>query len=534
MGDGVLVEFPSAVAAVENALTIQKLVTEYETEQPKEWRIRFRVGINVGDVIVEDDDIHGEGVNVAARLEGLCEPGEIYVSGTVYDQAAGKLEASFEDLGEQTVRNIAKPVRTFRVRNEQLREPPASQTVPSDALPLPDKPSIAVLPFENMSGDAEQEYFADGIAEDVITALSRFHWFFVIARNSSFSYKGTSPDVRKVAKDLGVKYVLEGSVRKAGNRTRVTAQLIDALTGHHVWAERYDRDLDDIFAVQDEITEAIAAAVAPSFVSAEARRVERTAPENFDAWDHVMRGNWCLWRMRKENVAEARRQFAMAIERDPTSAIAYSGLAEAHNIEMLYGWGESYEKSAEQARRAATKAIELDDGNASAHCALAFVSFFQKDHDAAIELCERALAINPNLAIAEAVLGGIYCWTGNYDETIKHVKRSERLSPRDPVHSLWAISQATAEFCEGRYEIAADLAKKVTESFPNNPSAWRMLTSSCAHCGRDEDAKKALEQLLNLSPGLTIEACRQRVPAKQTTHLETYLDGLRKAGMKEN
>ena len=276
-GDGILVEFGSVVDAVRNALAIQEAMSGRDSNLPEDSRIRFRVGINVGDVIVEGDDIHGEGVNVAARLEGLCEPGEVYVSTAVHDQVEGKLAVTFENLGEQTLKNISKPTRVYRVSispEEATVRSEEATGVPS----LPDKPSIAVLPFENMSGDPEQEYFADGIAEDIITALSRFNWFFVIARNSSFSYKGTSPDIRQVASELGVQYVLEGSVRKAGNRVRITAQLIDATTGRHVWAERYDRELDDIFAVQDEITGAITGAVAPSFVAAEAKRAARKAP----------------------------------------------------------------------------------------------------------------------------------------------------------------------------------------------------------------------------------------------------------------
>lgn len=429
-------------------------------------------------------------------------------------------------------------IRTFTRRGfrfvAEVNEAQAPSAPPAAGRPVPaDKPSIAVLPFANLSNDPEQEYFSDGIAEDIIAALGRFHWFFVVARNSSFSYRDAAPDSSQVARDLGVRYVLEGSVRKSGNRVRVAAQLVDALNGRHIWAERYDRELDDIFAVQDEITEAIAAAVAPSFVSAEARRVDRKPPEDFDAWDHVMRGHWRLWRLGKENVADARREFERAIECDPNSAIAYSGLAGAITMEMMFGWTDSPELAAEEAYRAATRAIELDDGDASAHGTLAFVHFFGRRPDAAIESCERALALNPNLAFAEAVLASVYCWTGEYDATIRHIERSERLSPRDPVLNLFGIAQATAEFCAGRYEKAADLARKVTDMSPNSPSAWRMLTSSSALSGRDDDARAALSHLLQLAPGLTVAHCRRTVPTNQTAYLETYLDGLRKAGLPE-
>ncbi len=339
--------------------------------------------------------------------------------------------------------------------------------------------------------------------------------------------------MKQVARELGVRYVLEGSVRKAGSRVRITAQLIEAHSGRHVWAERYDRELDDIFAVQDEITGAISSAVAPSFVSAEARRVERKPPDSFDAWDLAMRGNWHLWHVAKDEVAEARRRFQEAVRRDPGSAIAHSGLATAFIMESYYMWSDDPEVTRAEAYRSAKRAIELDDGDAAAHCALAMIRFWTKQHDAAIDSCRRALALNPNLALAEAVLGGIYSWTGDYDDSIRHSENAERLSPRDPVHGQWGINRATAEFCAARYDAVAALARKAIEAAPGHPSAWRLLASSLAHMGRKEEAQAAVDELLRLVPGLTIERLRQTVPAKQTTHLEVYLDGLRKAGVPE-
>ena len=332
MGDGALVEFASAVDAVECAVDIQRNMADRNAGQPEDKQISFRVGINIGDIIIDGDDIFGDGVNVAARLEGEAVAGGICVSSDAYRQVVGKIDCPFEDLGELTLKNIASPVRAYRV----LLEDANAST--SGALKLPDKPSIAVLPFENMSGDPEQDYFADGIAEDIITGLSRFHWFFVIARNSSFTYKGSAVDVKQVARELGVQYVLEGSVRKGGNRVRITAQLIDALTGRHVWAERYDRDLDDIFAVQDEISEAITTTVAPAFISAEAQRAERKPPESFDAWDYCMRGNWYLSRRGKEDIARAIQLFEEALKRDPNSTMALSGLAFALGWTINSGW----------------------------------------------------------------------------------------------------------------------------------------------------------------------------------------------------
>lgn len=325
MGDGLLVEFASAVDAVQSAQEVQSAMAVHNADKSESDRMMFRVGINLGDVIVDGDDIHGDGVNIAARLEGISDPGGICISDNVHHQVRGKIDSNFDDLGLQDLKNIAEPVHVYGLTKLSA---PATST----PLPLPDKLSIAVLPFQNMSGDAEQEYFADGIAEDIITALSRFHWFFVIARNSSFSYKGTSPDIRDVARDLGVQYVLEGSVRKGGNRVRITAQLIDATTGNHIWADRYDRELHDVFAVQDEITEAITGAVAPSFVAAEARRASGKAPENLDCWDLVIRGNWRLWRRNRDDMVEAKQLFEAAIKLDPNSYMAYGGLALAYQL----------------------------------------------------------------------------------------------------------------------------------------------------------------------------------------------------------
>ncbi len=532
-GDGVLVEFPSAVDAVRNALDVQAAVRRRNADESEGNRLEFRVGINLGDVIVEEDDIHGEGVNIAARLEGLCEPGEVYVSGTVHDHVEGKLAATFDDLGEQSVKNIARPVWVYRVRSESAPGPAMSG--PKTALPIPDKPSIAVLPFVNMSGDADQEYFADGIAEDVITGLSRFSWFFVIARNSSFSYKGASPDVRQVAQELGVQYVLEGSVRKAANRVRITAQLIDALSGRHVWADRYDRELDDVFAVQDEITEAIIGAVAPSFVSAEARRVERKVPESFDAWDYTMRGNWHLWRFAKDNVAESKRLFDAAIALDPKSSPALSGLSIAYLLNWVYGWTDDHEHVRNQARESAIRAIAADENDAWAHAALCMVSTQLREFDTALSSGHRALELNPNLAFGEGMLAYAYSPLGDYDKTIAHAERAERLSPRDPARIFWNLARSWAAILAGRYEESLEWAKKMVETNPDFPTGWRHLAADYAQLGRLDEARGALQQVLRLAPNLSITSSRTRVPygPQSRDGMERYLDGLRKAGLPE-
>lgn len=320
-GDGLLVEFGSVFDALESAVLIQRGVAEAEAEHPEEGRIQYRAGINLGDIVIDGDDILGDGVNIASRLEALAEPGGISITATVFEQVVGKLDLVFEDLGEQQVKNMQKPLRVYRVRLE-IAAAAAAQDASSPAARASVKPSIAVLPFQDMSAEKDQEYFADGIAEDIITELSRHHGFFVVARNSSFTYKGRPVDVRQVAGELGVRYVLEGSVRKGGKRVRITAQLIDATTGSHVWAERYDRELDDIFSVQDEITANIVGVVAPELIGAEMRRVRRKDPASMGAWDCVMRASWHAWRVTEQDCAEARRFAAQAIDLDPNLARA--------------------------------------------------------------------------------------------------------------------------------------------------------------------------------------------------------------------
>ena len=391
-----------------------------------------------------------------------------------------------------------------------------------------------MLPFENMSGDPEQEYFADGIAEDIITELSRFSWFFVIARNSSFSYKGTSPDIRQVASELGVQYVLEGSVRKGGNRVRITAQLIEASTGRHVWAERYDRDLDDIFAVQDEITGAITGAVAPSFAAAEAKRAARKAPGNLDAWDLTMRGNWHLWRMSREDFTEAKRLFREAIERDPNSSIAHSGLALAHQLEGGAGLAEDADVNRARAFEAAQRALALDDQDAWAQTALAAVLHVARDNVAALGACEKALDLNPNLSFAEGLLGMVHTHLGHFEEGGAHLDRAFRLSPRDPSHLWVGVARLVAALATGRYEDYLVLAKKFTEDSPNLHAGWRHLAVAYAVVDRIDEARAAVQQVLRLAPRETIESVRRTSPIALPELLERYLDGLRKAGLPES
>jgi TolB-like protein/Flp pilus assembly protein TadD len=400
------------------------------------------------------------------------------------------------------------------------------------AFPLPDKPSVAVLPFTNLSGDPEQEYFSDGITEDIITALSKFRWFFVIARNSTFTYKGKTVDVKAVAQDLGVRYVLEGSVRKAGSRVRITAQLIDVPTSHHVWAERYDRDLKDIFAVQDEITENIVTAIGPEFLSAEMRRAQRRDVRSLDAWDLIMRAAFHHSRYRKEDVAEAQRLLRKAIELDPFNAEGFCLLAFTHLMQVQFGWSESADQSIQEAAKAAENAIAIDNRGAWAHTALGLVDLISRRYDDAIRRLKRAVQLNPSLANAYGALGQALTLAGECAEAVEQINKAIRLSPRDPFLVYWFAHLGMVAFVEERYDVTCEWGAKILQENPCFPGVYRLLAASYGQLGRIEEAKAALKELLLLIPGMTIDDVRKQVPFKNPVHMERYIDGLRKAGLK--
>jgi adenylate cyclase len=413
-GDGLLVEFASVVDAVRCAVEVQRAMAERNAGIPRETRIEFRMGINVGDIIIEDGDIFGDGVNVAARLEALAEPGGICVSRVVRDQVRDKLDFTFDDMGEQQVKNIARPVRTHRILlGATAAEPSVTAVAATPSAPRSRKPSIAVLPFANMSGDAEQEYFSEGITEDIITNLSRNRAFLVISRSTSFTYKGSAVDVAKVARELGVRYVLEGSVRRAGNRVRITAQLIDAETGHHLWADRYDRELADVFAVQDEIARTITGELSPGIIAAEMHQARHKNMSQLDAWDRVMRAHWHIRRFTRKDLAEARHLLEEAIEIDPANSIAFSDLATTHHFEAVFGWGEDVAQSFASCGEAARKAVAIDDSDANAHSALALFDLFSGRHEEARRRLRRALDLDPNSVFARGYLGVSYAFAGD-------------------------------------------------------------------------------------------------------------------------
>jgi TolB-like protein/Flp pilus assembly protein TadD len=526
-GDNLLAEFTSAVEAVNCAVEIQLELAERNNKLPYERKMKFRIGIHVGDVVEEEDRIYGDGVNIAARVEGLAMAGGICISGGVYDQIENKLDFEYTFLGEQKVKNIARPVQVYRVKIESnIAVPKVSRTFES-----PDKPSIAVLPFVNMSGDSEQEYFADGVTEDIITVLSKFRWFFVIARNSVFTYKNKPVDVKQVARDLGVRYVLEGSVRKAGNRVRITAQLIDASTGHHVWAERYDRQLEDIFAVQDEITQSIVTSVGPEFISAEMKRAQRKDVRSLDAWDYAMRASSHLSRYTHKDAIEAQRLLQKAIELDPMSTHAFCLLTLSHLMQEQFGWSESAAYSIKEAANSAQSAVALDDRDAWAHTALGLVDLVSKRYDNAIRRLERAIDLNPNLANAYGGLGQALSLAGEYEAAISQINKAIRLSPRDPFIVIWLGHLGLAAFAEERYEDACEWGLKIIQENPHFPGGHRLLAASYGQLGRIKEAEAELKESFLLMPGMTADDVRKQVPFKNASIMERYIEGLRKAGL---
>ena len=527
MGDGLLVEFASVVDAVNCAVEWQNQVAEYGSAESSESVFRFRIGINLGDVIVDGTDIHGDGVNVAARLEAMAEPGGICLSDDAHRQVKSKASVEFENIGPQELKNVADPVTVFRIKPKAVEMPSAA-----GSLSLSDKPSIAVLPFDNMSGDAEQEYFSDGITEDIITSLSRMPWFFVIARNTTFTYKGQAQDVKKVGAELGVHYVLEGSVRKGGNRVRITAQLIDAATGNHVWAERYDRDLEDIFAVQDDVTEQIVGAVAPEFLNFEARRAQSKEAEHLDAWDCVMRGRWHLWRLGRENLAEARKYFEKALSLVPGGAFGASELTIVYLWDFLYGWNRSPAESLKAMIEYAELAVNADDQDTWALSNLAWARLFRRQWDKALAPVERAIELNPNFAPALAGRGLVLDLAhGRSEEGIADIRSAMRLSPRDTLMPMWLAALGIAYYNVERYEDAVETAQRATRLAPGFPTGHRQLAAALAMLGRMEEAAAARRDLEALIPGHTADEVRERLPVRDEAKLERFVEGLVKAGL---
>jgi adenylate cyclase len=525
-GDGILIEFASAVDAARCAVEMQTGMAERNAPLPADRRIDLRVGIHVGDIMIEDGDIFGDGVNIAARLEGIAEPGGICMSDDAYRQVRGKLDVSFEDGGERELKNIARPVRVYWL---QL----AKGVTPAGAgLALPSKPSIAVLAFQNMSGDPEQEYFADGIAEDVITALSRSRWLFVVARNSSFTYKGKSVDVRQVGRELGVRYVLEGSVRKAGNRVRITAQLVDASEGHHVWADRYDRGFEDIFAVQDEMTNQITSAIAPGIVTAEVQRAQAKSASELGTWERLMRAHWHIQRFNLEDFKEAIRLLDDLLRQEPNNAAALSDLAFAWHFLGSFAWVDDPAAALARSRDTARRAIALDDKDSAAHAMAGVGEFFLGHHDDAIRRLRRVTELDPNSSLAQGMLGAAYTFGGEAELAIEQAEAAIRLSPRDFMNVIWHITKAWAHLSAGRFEQAAECAQRAIDWNPAFADAHSVLAAALAHLGRTAEARVSLDMFTHMIRGDLAEQLAAR-PFRRPADRERYLAGLHKAGLPE-
>jgi len=525
-GDGLLMEFGSVVDALRCAVELQRGMFERNADVPEAKRIEFRLGVNVGDIIIDSGDIFGEGVNIAVRLEALAEPGGICVSGRVQEDVQGKLDIVFEDIGEQPLKNIARSVRVYRVRlNGVARKP---------ALALPDKPSIAVMPFNNMSGDPEQEYFADGMVEEIITALSRMRWLFVIARNSSFTYKGRSVDVKQISRELGVRYVLEGSVRKAPNRVRIMAQLIDAITGAHLWADRFEAELGDVFDLQDRITASVVGAIAPKVQQAEIERAKHKPTESLDAYDHYMRGIASVdWRT-PEATSQALRHFYNAIELDPDFSSAFGMAAWCYVRRKNSRWMVEPMKETSEAIRLARRAVEVGNEDAIALSAggftLAYVGHELEDGAAYVD---RAVMLNPNLAAAWDFRGWASVLLGEHDMALQHFGHSMRLSPLDPLMYVAQNGIAYAHFFAGRYDESLLWAQKVLRYSPTSHSALRIFAAANARAGRLKDANKAMARLREVDPTFRVSNLADLTPLRRPEDVAKYTDGLRKAGLPE-
>ena len=562
-GDNVLADFVSVVDAVQCAVNIQRALRSRNADLPPPRQMRFRIGINLGDVIVQGERLYGDGVNIAARLEGLAGGGDICISGTAYDQIEGKLPFAFEFSGEHTVKNIARPVRVYRLHLEPRAPPKTSARAggvdrrasirvaailaivmllgaggwaswrwlgPSESagLALPDKPSVAVLPFANVSQDPTQEYFSDGVTEDLITGLSKMSGLFVIARNSVFTYKGKPVNVREVGRDLGVRYVLEGGVQRAGHRVRITAQLVDARSGYHIWAERYDREVGDIFALQDEVTQQIVRALAVKVTQAEKIRIGRPPTGVLEAYDLVLRGHDERKHTTRASSAEARRLFTQALELDPQYAGAYAGLGWTLLQSWQFLWSTERE-TLERARELAERAIALDNTLADAYRLLGQIYLWEKAHDRAIAQAERAVAFAPNDADSYETLAEILGWSGRAEDSIRLIRQAMRLNPRYPFFYLWTLGHAY--YLADKRQEALDAFGQIVQRNPNFVPAHAYRAVVLSELGRTKEARQAWDEAGRISPGASMSNLRDRLPYKRPADLDRLLTAAHRAGM---
>jgi adenylate cyclase len=533
-GDNLLAEFGSVVDATECAVKIQEELNKRNAELPEDKQMEFRIGINLGDVIEDSGTIYGDGVIIAARLEKLARAGGICISGAVHEQVKNKVSLEYEYLGEKPVKNISEPIRAYLI----LMKPSGGAPERNRELKFPDKPSIAVLPFVNMSGDSEQEYFSDGITEEIITGLSKIHGMFVIARNSTFTYKDKPVKIQQVSKDLGVRYVLEGSVRKAKNQVRITAQLVDAIDGHHLWAERYDRELKDIFALQDEITMKILTALQVELTAGEKARVYGKGTSNFEAYMKFLQSIKYYNRL-KDGFPMARQLANEAIELDEKFPAPYIILAMMHWIEAMLQWTDSIADSLIAAYSLSQKALALDDSIAEIHALMGVIHLYQRQHEEAITNGERAIHLNPNHSDVHAIMAHIYRFSGRFEEALVMIKKAFRRQPNYSVNHVWCLNEISmCHYCLGRHEEAISFAKQyrnVAEELGLNEAIWvyyLMLTLNYVRLGLDQEARDALAELLRLFPDFSLEWNRIYSAYRDPKYLEAQQNDLRKAGLK--
>ena len=526
-GDNVLAEFASAVDALQCAVEIQKKLKKENDRLVESKRLEFRIGVNIGDVIQDGNRIYGDGVNVASRIEGLADPGGVCLSKSAYEQIKKKLDFGFEYMGEQSVKNISEPVSVYKVLIDSER----SQPLVEEKLELPDKPSIAVLPFVNMSGDPGQEYFSDGLTEQIINGLCKVSNLFVIARNSSFVYKGKPVNAQQVAKELGVRYILEGSVQKAADRVRITAQLIDATTGYHLWSENYDRDLSDIFALQDEITLKIINALEIKLTWGEQARLWEGGTTSIQAFDKYMRAMDCFFRTNEKDNKQTRQFLKEAINIDKGFTLLYTMLGFTHIVDLSFGWSKSPIESFEHAEKNVEKALALNDSIDLTHSLLGWIYLFKRQHEEAIKAGERAIELNPNGAEAHALLAFILIFSDKIELAIKLLERAFRLNPIP--RSNYYDFLAWAYFNIGQYEKAIEVCEKAISGNPDYMPVYLQLAASYSSLYRPEEARKAIEEVLRINPGFSLEYYANTLPFKNQEKLDRYINALRKAGLPE-
>ncbi len=535
-GDSLLAEFPAALDAVSCAVGVQGVLGARNADLALERQMEFRIGIHLGDVVVEGDAIYGDGINIASRLEGLGRAGGICVSDIIYQQVRSKLDLSWEDLGNQQVKNIPQPVRAYRARlrgEEDAGRTEVRGDFASTILGFSQRPAVAVLPFDNLSSSPDQEYLAHGIAEDLITRLSAWGHFPVIARNSSFAHKGKVRDVKQISRELSARYLVEGSVRKAGERVRITAQLIDAVSGHHLWAELFDRELADIFELQDEIIQAIVGSIDPKLMRFESERAVRQVPESLDVWDCIMRGRWHVDRFTKDDNAKAQSYYQQAVALDPRCAAAFCGLAYAHYNDILLQWTDSPDRSIAEMLRAARRSIALDDNSPESHLVLGIAYSLTGQQDEMISALELATQLNPSMSTAHSYLGTYLALAARSDDAVDRLERARRLNPRDP--AIWRIffGLALAHFAAERYPEALEWTRRCLQRKPDWHLALGMLAATHAQLGRLDEARAAAEELLRLQPGFSLTSVRLLLSTATPALVERLIEGGRKAGLTE-